>query len=132
MSDNNLWYGYLEAGSKSSPVLMDRRLNTGDPNTMYLFNLVRGEIIEYKRSIIEPKLRELSAEEQTQGTELKSAYGKARSGFVPRGGRSSAAAEHAQMPQKTAANDEQIDVADFDEVIDSDEAVDEDWEEEEA
>lgn len=87
MGDNTLWYGYLEAGERSSPVVMDNRLNTGDPTTVYLFNLQRGEIIEYKRAIAEPKLRELKGKEQEVLTELKSAYRKARNGFTPRGAR---------------------------------------------
>ena len=133
MSDNNLWYGYMEAGSKSSPVLMDRRLNTGDPNTMYLFNLTRGEIIEYKRAIIEPKLRELNADEQGLAPELKSAFGKVRGSFVPRGGRPAAVTENAQASQGKAANDEVLDGNDFEEVLESDDDIDEeDWEEEEA
>ncbi|WP_127475624.1 hypothetical protein [Sulfurivermis fontis] len=85
MSDNTLWYGYLEAGERSSPVAMDSRLNTGDPTTVYVFNLQRGEILEYKRAIVEPKLRELKASEKELETELKNAYRKARNGFTPRG-----------------------------------------------
>ena len=87
MSDNNLWYGYLDAGEKSSPVLMDPRLNTADPGTVYLFNLKRGEIIEYKRAIVDAKLRELKADEQEVANELRSAFRKARNGFTPRGAR---------------------------------------------
>jgi hypothetical protein len=130
MSDNNLWYGYLEAGSKSSPVLMDRRLNTGDSNTLYLFNLNRGEILEYKREIIEPKLRELSAEEQKLCGELKSAFGKARAGFIPRGNRSTTLSEPGpvQSAVKRAANDENED--ELDAILDTE--LDEEWEEEEA
>lgn len=130
MSDNNLWYGYLEAGSKSSPVLMDRRLNTGDSNTLYLFNLNRGEILEYKREIIEPKLRELSADEQKLCVELKSAFGKARVGFIPRGNRSASLSEPGpvQSAVKQAANDENED--ELDAILDPE--LDEEWEEEEA
>ena len=53
----NLWYGYLEAGANSSPVIRDDGLNTGNPKTVYLFNLARGCILEYSREIVEPKLR---------------------------------------------------------------------------
>lgn len=94
MGDNTLWYGYLEAGERSSPVVMDNRLNTGDPTTVYLFNLQRGEIIEHKRAIAEPKLRELKGKEQEVLAELKSAYRKARNGFTPRG------AKIASVPEK--------------------------------
>ncbi len=94
MSDNTLWYGYLEAGERSSAVAMDNRLHTGDPTTVYVFNLQRGEILEYKRAIVEPKLRELKATEKELETELKSAYRKARNGFTPRG------AKVANVPEK--------------------------------
>lgn len=132
MSDNNLWYGYLEAGAKSSPVMMDRRLNTGDPNTLYLFNLNRGEILEYKRAIIEPKLRELGETEQGLCSELKSAFGKIRSGFTPRGGRPSTVNETGQVQAavKQAANDETED--EYETLLDTDDELDEEWEEEEA
>ena len=93
MSENNLWYGYLNAGEKSSPVLMDQRLSTANPNTVYVFNLKRSEIIEYRRDIVEAKLRELSEEENSIIKELKSAYTKVRSGFVPRGAKVSSIPE---------------------------------------
>lgn len=94
MSDNTLWYGYLDAGERSSAVAMDNRLNTGDPTTVYIFNLQRSEIIEYKRAIVEPKLRELKGKEQELEAELKSAFRKARNGFTPRG------AKVANVPEK--------------------------------
>src|SRR3569623_949320 len=59
MTDTQERYGYLEAGNKSTAVVLDRTLNTGNPETLYLFNLARGEILEYSRKIVEPKLREL-------------------------------------------------------------------------
>jgi hypothetical protein len=114
MSDNTLWYGYLEAGERSSAVAMDNRLNTGDPTTVYLFNLQRGEIIEYKRAIVEPKLRELKGKEQELEGELKNAYRKARNGFTPRGakvasvpekGRPAAAAKTAAMATDFGGDD---------------------------
>lgn len=96
MSENNLWYGYLDAGEKSSPVLLDQRLSTANPNTVYVFNLQRSEIIEYRRDIIEPKLRDLGKEENSFIKELKSAYTRVRSGFVPRGAKLTA------LPEKGA------------------------------
>lgn len=132
MSDNNLWYGYLEAGIKSSPVLSDRRLNTGDPKTIYLFNLNRNEILEYKREIIEPKLRELTEQEQALCAELKSAFNKARSGFIPRGGRSSNLAEQGQLANSHAANDDADETDVLEKILDVDEELDDEWEEEEA
>jgi len=96
MSENNLWFGYLEAGEKSSPVVMDSRLNTANPNTVYVFNLNRGEIIEYRRDIIETKLRPLAEQESQDEKKLKSAYAQVRSDFTPRGGKIAA------LPEKSA------------------------------
>ena len=36
MSDKQFWYGFLDAGSKSSPVLVDGRLDTGNPKTQFI------------------------------------------------------------------------------------------------
>ena len=99
MSENNLWYGYLDAGEKSSPVLMDQRLSTANPGTVYVFNLRRSEIIEYRRDIVEPKLRDLSDEESAVIKELKSAYTKVSGGFVARGARISSIPEKAKEPR---------------------------------
>jgi hypothetical protein len=128
MSDKHYWYGYLEAGEKSSPVLLDNRLDTGSAETMYLFNLKRGAILEYKRTIIEPKLRELTADEQTLVKELKAAYIDVRSAFDPRGGKAVVIPTKGGKPV-TAANDE----PDEDIVVDfSDDASMDEWAGEEA
>lgn len=74
----NLWYGYLDVGAKSSPVIRDDRLDTGNSKTMFLFNLVRGQILEYTREIVEPKLRELKPSEAGKIDELNAAFGEAR------------------------------------------------------
>lgn len=79
-----LWFGYLEAGKKGSPVVRDVTLGTGTPATFYLFNLNRGAILEYRRDIAEPKLRELTEKEQDTVDELRQAFEQARKGFVPR------------------------------------------------
>jgi hypothetical protein len=109
MSNNNLWFGYLDAGEKSSPVVMDTRLNTANPNTVYLFNLRRAEIIEYRRDIIEPKLRPLNGGDGENEKTLSSAYIKVRSDFSPRGGRLGAIPEkgttRAAAPKKPHALD---------------------------
>lgn len=76
-----LWYGYLEAGEKSTPVIRDERLDTGNRKTLFLFNLVRGQILEYTREIVEPKLRELKPNEAGKVDELNAAYGEARRTF---------------------------------------------------
>ncbi|MFO7594135.1 MAG: hypothetical protein R6X15_08850 [Pseudomonadota bacterium] len=105
MSEKYFWYGYLEAGEKSSPVLQDHRLDTGSPETVYLFNLNRGAILEYKRAIIESKLRRLGTHEQELGGLLKSAYIEARSQFSPRGGKATVIPSRGGKPA-AAANDE--------------------------
>jgi hypothetical protein len=80
-SKASLWYGYLNAGTRSSPVLRDARLDTGNTKTLYLFNLVRGEILEYAREIVERKLRELKPAESGFIAELDAGYKKARHNF---------------------------------------------------
>ncbi len=81
MAKNFIWCGYLEAGDKSSPVVEDKRLDTGNPETMYLFNLKRNGILTYNRGIVAPKLRELRDDESEVMQELKGAFAKARRGF---------------------------------------------------
>jgi hypothetical protein len=78
------WYGYLTAGERSSPVLRDNRLDTGNPKTIYMFNLKRGEIIEYALEIVEKKLRDLKQDESGLIGELDAGYKKARRGFKGR------------------------------------------------
>jgi hypothetical protein len=84
-SKESLWYGYLNAGARSSPVLRDERLDTGSTKTLYLFNLVRGDILEYAREIVEKKLRELKPAESGFIAELDAGYKKARRNFKDRG-----------------------------------------------
>ena len=79
-----LWFGFLEAGDKRSPVVRDAALETGSRDTIYLFNFKKGRILEYRRDIVEPKLRELSADELAMATELQKAFELARTGFSPR------------------------------------------------
>ena len=80
-----IWHGYLNAGSRSSPVLRDERLDTGNPKTFYMFNLERGAILEYAREIVEKKLRELKPAESGFKKELDAGYKKARRNFKDRG-----------------------------------------------
>ncbi len=100
MSEDTLWYGYLEAGEKSTPVVIDSRLNTGLPETVYVYNHARGVILEYKRAIAEPKLRELTEEEKALRTELRRTYRQVRKAFTPRTPR---VATVADKPRKAAA-----------------------------
>ena len=84
MAKHSIWCGYLEAGQKSSAVVRDDRLDTGNPETVYLFNLARNEIIPYSRAIVDAKLRELTAAEAEGANELKAAYLRARKQFKAR------------------------------------------------
>jgi len=84
MSKDSLWFGYLEIGDKSSPVAQDPKLSTGKSDTLYLFNLQRNAIIEYKREIVEPKLRPLNGNEAKVTKELKKAFKKIAKDFTPR------------------------------------------------
>jgi hypothetical protein len=79
-----LWLGFLDAGKSSSPVVRDSSLDTGNPATIYLFNLARGSILEYRKDIVEQKLRELTTDESSQAKELESAFQQAKAGFTPR------------------------------------------------
>lgn len=74
MSKSKLWYGFLEAGSKSGPVAIDHNMATGDGNTMFIYNHNKKEILKYVRELVEPKLRELTAQE-------KELVGSMRKGF---------------------------------------------------
>jgi hypothetical protein len=59
-------------------------MDTGTPATIYLFNFEKGRILEYRRDIAEPKLRELTDGEREKLKELRKAFEKARNGFTPR------------------------------------------------
>ena len=83
-SKASTWYGYLKAGARSSAVMRDDRLDTGNPNTFYMFNLSRGAILEYAREIVEKKLRELKPDESGLVKELDAGYKKARRNFKDR------------------------------------------------
>jgi hypothetical protein len=81
---NTLWFGYLEAGAKGSQVVRDDSIDTGTPGTIYLFNLAKGRIVEYRRDIAEPKLRELTESERENLKELRNAFKRVRNSFTPR------------------------------------------------
>lgn len=89
----------MEAGEKSSAIVLDGRLSTGNSGTVYLFNHKRNAILEYKREIVEPKLRELNDKEQKLLAELKSAFNKARKGFTPRAAKVATTQERAAPPE---------------------------------
>jgi hypothetical protein len=79
-----LWFGYIEAGERSSPVVRDASIETGKSSTIYLYNAVKGRILEYQRDIVEPKLRELIDGETANIDELRKAYRRVRESFIPR------------------------------------------------
>ncbi len=82
---SSLWFGYLEAGEKTTPVVRDASLSTGNRATVYLFNFNKGRILEYRQDIVEPKLRELREEETAMVAPLRKAYKEVREGFEPKG-----------------------------------------------
>lgn len=84
MSKTNYWHGYLEAGKKSTPVLRDPGMETGNGNTVYLYSLNRDKIIEFQAGIVEKKLRDLSKEEADLISSLNAGYKKAKKDFTPR------------------------------------------------
>ena len=101
-----LWFGYLDAGVKGSPVVRDHSIDTGTPATIYLFNLEKGRILEYRRDIAEPKLRELTEGESKELATMRKAYVKAREDFVPR--------VVVRPPRRAPAPDPEPELPDFD------------------
>lgn len=81
MTKKAVWYGYLQAGKKSSPVVLDNKLQTRNPKTIYLFNYVRGKFLEYSREHVEPKLHDMDPDDNLL-KELKIAFKAARKIFV--------------------------------------------------
>ena len=74
MSKHKLWFGILEAGSKSSPVAIDRNMESNEKNSIFIYNHNRKEILKYSRDVVESKLRELNAKEKELETELKKGF----------------------------------------------------------
>jgi hypothetical protein len=80
MNAKDTWYGVLDAGEKTSPVVLDATLDASQ-GKVWLYNHVRNQFIEYARAIVEPKLRELTSEDIPQ-IELDEAYNAARQAFL--------------------------------------------------
>ena len=99
MSKKDLWFGMLEAGERSSPVIRSNKLHTGLSDTIYLFNLQRNAILEYKSAIVEPKLRELNGDESELEKELQKAFNKVVKDFTPRA--KTASSEVTEKPVET-------------------------------
>jgi hypothetical protein len=79
MSTKNIWYGVLEAGEKTSPVVRDATLDASE-GKVWLYNHVRDQFVEYAKSIAEPKLRDLTDSDIPQD-ELEKAFKAARKVF---------------------------------------------------
>ena len=109
-----LWVGFLDAGSKGSPVVREIGMETGNRDTIYLFNMLKGKILEYRRDIVEPKLRELTVDEQPMVPELRKAFKIVREGFEPRTARLRSPAP------KVAAKRPEVDLSDFTDDVDLD------------
>lgn len=78
MSNDKLWYGYLEAGEKSSMIIRDLSIETDTSGYLFLFNMKSGQILRYKADIVESKLRDLTPEEKKKNkTKMLAAYKKA-------------------------------------------------------
>jgi hypothetical protein len=119
---NSLWYGFLEAGNRSSAVIRDEKLETGSAKTMFLFNLERREILEYSRDVVEPKLRELKSAEAKLIKELDAAYVEARRNFKDRRARTLNIPEHGAAARRPMESQGDEDVDDY-----IDEGADEVW-----
>jgi len=74
MKKQKLWYGYLEAGKKSSPVVIDRNMDTGENHTVFIYNHNKKEILKYVRDMVDPKLRELTAKEKELESSMKKGF----------------------------------------------------------
>jgi hypothetical protein len=121
----SFWYGYLNAGARSSPVLRDTRLATGNTKTLYLFNLVRGEILEYSREIVEKKLRELKPAETKFVADLDAGYKKARRNFKSHSASTSNITKRSVAVFKEKVDDyddSEIGIDDIDLLMDAEEA----------
>ena len=87
MADETVTFAYLEAGAKSTPVALDPSLDTGKPETVWLFNLARDQFIEYRRDIVQARLRDFKSEERQLRQDLEAAFAKARNDFQGSGAR---------------------------------------------
>ena len=79
MSQKDIWYGVIDAGEKTSPVVRDLTLDASEGKVL-LYNHLRNQFIEYAKTIVEPKLRELTTGEIPQ-KELDEAFKAARRAF---------------------------------------------------
>lgn len=115
MSKNDIWYGFLQAGAQSSPVVRDMTLETNSRKTVWLYNHARGKFLEYALEIVEPKLRELE-DGDIPLKELDKAFNAARKTFAS-GRTAKAWAREASAPEATAAREPEM-LPDLDTSID--------------
>ena len=126
---NAYWYGYLEAGAKSSFVARDINLDTGNPQTIYLFNMSRGEFKEYKLDIVKPKLRELSVEESKEQKALEKKFKVALSEFKGRSSLSSSIPETTTAAAESRAKKKRLEEEIVTEIEAFDDGGAEEWDE---
>jgi hypothetical protein len=121
MSTKDIWYGMLEAGEKSSPVVRDATLDASQ-GKVWLYNHLRNEFVEYAKAIVEPKLRELNTEDIPQ-RELDEAFRAARGAFSSSGKVSAWSETKPAAPpvkKKVEEDDLDIDVLDEGDMVDFD------------
>lgn len=80
MGTKDIWYGVLEAGDKTSPVVRDMSLEVSDTKRIWLYNHVKNQFVEYSLEIVEPKLRNLGNGDISLD-ELDQAFKSARKAF---------------------------------------------------
>lgn len=80
MSSKDIWYGILDAGEKTSPVVHDVTLDASQ-GKVWLYNHLRNQFIEYAKDIVKLRLRELTAEDIPEN-ELDKAFKTARQAFL--------------------------------------------------
>lgn len=80
MSTNDIWYGILDAGNKSTPVVRDLSMQVNN-NKIWLYNYARNTFVEYSLTIVEPMLRELTTSDISRN-ELDRAFKAARQAFT--------------------------------------------------
>lgn len=60
------WVGVLETSSARVPVLFDAKLPEAPTGQIYLFNLERGAIVQYRWNTVKERLRDVDPEERLQ------------------------------------------------------------------
>lgn len=109
MSAKDIWYGVLDAGEKTSPVVRDTTLDASE-GKVWLYNHLRSQFIEYSKAIVEPKLRELTKGDVAQN-ELEAAFKVALKSFSSSHKiRTSSDPEPAAPPTKNKDEEDEIDI----------------------